>query len=140
MRQSSQKVGTFSLNKLFKEWLKLKMLLTKVVLLIWYSEKKIVFGKIKLIFGLENWLWFLKMPNLWRLSPNHLKRYQKILWICSLGCKNLLNFTWNTIKFHNPLHASPSWSIFIVNKLNNLVLYSLCCQYSNRKRNERFSQ
>ena len=28
-------------------------------------------------------------------------RYQKILWECSFGCKNLLNFTCHTMKFHN---------------------------------------
>ena len=26
--------------------------------------------------------------------------------VCSLGCKNLLNFTRNTIKFHNTLYAT----------------------------------
>ena len=32
------------------------MLLEKIVLLIWYSYKYIIFEKIKLIFDLENWL------------------------------------------------------------------------------------
>ena len=33
-------------------------------------------------------------------------RYQEILWGCSFWCKNLLNFTWNTRKFHNRCYAS----------------------------------
>ena len=35
----------------------------KFVLLIWYSDTRIVSQKIKLIFNLENWLWILEMPN-----------------------------------------------------------------------------
>ena len=38
-------------------------------------------------------------------ASNRLTRYQKILWVCSLGSKNLLNFTWVTMKFHDPDHA-----------------------------------
>ena len=32
-----------------------------------------------------------------------LKRYNKIHWGCSFGCKNLLNFICLTMKFHKPL-------------------------------------
>ena len=35
-----------------------------------------------------------------------LTRYQKILWICSLGYKNWLNFAWHSMKFHNCHHAN----------------------------------
>ena len=34
-----------------------------------------------------------------------LARYHIILWGCSLGCKNLLNFNYHTMKFHNCHHA-----------------------------------
>ena len=43
--------------------MRLKLLLAKVVLLIWYFIAKIIFWKIKLIFGFKNWLWKLKLPN-----------------------------------------------------------------------------
>ena len=59
----------------------------------------------------EDWvdIWPRKLTELWKCpifdnsDLNRLTRYQKILSVCSLGCKNLLNFTWNTIKFHNCL-------------------------------------
>ena len=35
-----------------------------------------------------------------------LARYQKILWEYSFGCKNLLNFTCHTMKFHNCHHPN----------------------------------
>ena len=38
-------------------------------------------------------------------ASNLLTRYWKILSVCSLGSKNQLNFTWLTMKFHNPNHA-----------------------------------
>ena len=34
-------------------------------------------------------------------QSNPVTRYQKILWGCSLGCKNVLNFIWSHEKFHN---------------------------------------
>ena len=39
-------------------------------------------------------------------ASNRFKKCQIILWACSLGCTNLWNFTWNTVKFHNCLHAN----------------------------------
>ena len=40
-------------------------------------------------------------PNFTGSDSKSLTSYQKIFWICSLGYKNLLNFTWYTKKFHN---------------------------------------
>ena len=40
----------------------------KVVLLIKYSDKKIIFRKIKFNFGLQNWVWKRKMSNFWQSS------------------------------------------------------------------------
>ena len=39
-------------------------------------------------------------------ASNHFTRYQKILWVCSLECKKLLNFICLTMKFLNRHHAS----------------------------------
>ena len=38
-------------------------------------------------------------------QSNSLTRYQRILWGISYGCKNLLNFTCLTMKFHNCHHT-----------------------------------
>ena len=82
------------------------MLLKKVFLLIWCLYKKIIFRTTKLIFGLKNWLWTLIMPIFGGPQLIDLTRYQKILLGCLFGCKNLLNFTRKTMKFHNCLHAN----------------------------------
>ena len=34
-----------------------------------------------------------------------LARYQKILWECSFGCKNLFNFNCHTMKFHKCVYT-----------------------------------
>ena len=47
-------------------------------------------------------------------ASNCLTRYQKLLWGCSLGCKNLLNFGWDNIKFHNHHQASVYTPHFLV--------------------------
>ena len=72
---SRQKLGTILLNKLPWEWFVSKTLLMKIGLLIKYSDKKIIFRKIQLNFGLQNWLWKLKMSTFWQSS---IKRPYKI--------------------------------------------------------------
>ena len=52
------KLGTFLL---------LKMLLMKVVLLIWNSDKKFFSTKVQQIFCLKSWLWTLKVSKFWQL-------------------------------------------------------------------------
>ena len=92
---TSQKLGTFLLNTLFGmicstrilfrflinifflQWINLKICLKKAIFLIWYSGKKIVFRKKKLIFSLENWLWKLKMTNLTALDQDLLHYIKK---------------------------------------------------------------
>ena len=54
------------------------MLLIKVVILVWYSCKKIIFRKIKLIFDLENWLWKLKFGKLYGFCSEHIGQKSKI--------------------------------------------------------------
>ena len=49
-------------------------------------------------------------------QSNDGSRYQKMLWMCSLKCKSLLNFNWFIRKFHNRHHVSvsvysTSWSL-----------------------------
>ena len=63
--QSGQKLVTILLNKHPWKWFMFKILLRKVVLLIKYSDEKIIFRKIQLSSGLQNWLWKLKMSNFW---------------------------------------------------------------------------
>ena len=69
----------------------------KVVFLIKYSDKKIIFRKVQLIFDLQN---RLKSP----LSKGFI-RYQKNLLECSFEFKILLDFTCTTEKFHKLHHA-----------------------------------
>ena len=90
---------------IFWEFLKLKLLKMKAVLLISYSAK-IYFRKIKwnLVLKIESELWKWQIFD--HFDSKSLRRYQKILWICSLRCKNLLNFTWHTIEFHYCHHTS----------------------------------
>ena len=51
------------------------------------------------------------MPKFWRLNLSCVTGYQEILWGCSFGCKNLLNFTWNTIKFYNRCYATQGYPL-----------------------------
>ena len=78
-------------------------MLLKAVLLVWYSNTKIIFSLIMLNLVIKvdfkNW----KYPIFdWRQS-RCLKRYKKILWESWFGCKNLLNFICYTMKLHNCL-------------------------------------
>ena len=73
----------------------------KVVLLIWYSNKNFGFRKIEsyLASKFEFEIW--KCPIFASSASNRLTRYKQILSVCSFGCKNALNFTCLSIKFHN---------------------------------------
>ena len=70
-----QQVGTILLNIFSWEWFIFKISLIKFLLLIWSSDKIIIFRKIKLILGLQNWPWKLKMSN---FSQSSIKRSYKI--------------------------------------------------------------
>ena len=86
--------------------MKLTKLFIKVVHLIQYSNEKTNFREIKIILDLENWHQELKNAVFWQLSIKRLYMVSKILWGCSFGCKDLLNFTCLVMKFHNCHHAS----------------------------------
>ena len=60
----------------------------------------------KLILDLENLHQNWKMLFFDSPQSKGFTRYQKILWGCSFGCKNLLNFTCLIMKFHNCHHAN----------------------------------
>ena len=60
----------------------------------------------------ESELW--KFPILYSSDSKSLKRYQKILWMCSLGYKNLLNFAWHSMKLYNCHHANThAWTFYL---------------------------
>ena len=82
------------------------MLLMKVVLLIWYSNND--FGFMKIVSYLASKIDFeiWKCPIFASSASNCLTRYEQILSGCSLGCKNALNFTCLTMKFHNHVHTT----------------------------------
>ena len=100
------KVGHIFTKRNWWTWIQLKMLLPKFVLLVWYSNTKIIFRIIELVFGLRNRLWKLKMPNFYCPQSSCLTRYQKILWGSSFGCKNLWSFIYHNMKFHNCHHTA----------------------------------
>ena len=54
LSQRCQNLVTFLPNKLFSEWLKLKILQIKVVLVIRYSDEKMVFRKVEYISTIQN--------------------------------------------------------------------------------------
>ena len=82
------------------------MLIMKVVLLIWYSNKNFGFRKIEsyLASKIDFEIW--KCPIFASSASNCLTRYEQILSGCSLGCKNALNFTCLPMKFHNRSHTN----------------------------------
>ena len=86
------------------------MLLMKVVLLIWYSNKNFGFRKIEsyLASKIDFEIW--KCPIFASSASNCLTRYKQILSGCSLGCKNALNLTCLPMKFHNRVHTSAHYS------------------------------
>ena len=82
------------------------MVLIKVVLLIWYSNKNFGFRKIEsyLASKFEFEIW--KCPIFASSASYCLTRYEQILSGCSLGCKSAWKFTCLLIKFHNRGHTT----------------------------------
>ena len=91
---------------MFLKWIKWIVLLIKVDVLIKYSNKKRNIAKIKLIWTLKistkNW----REPFFESPKSKGLTSCQKILWECSFKRRNLLNFTFLAMKFHNHYHTS----------------------------------
>ena len=83
----------------------------KVVLLICYSNKNFGFMKIEsyLASKIDFEIWIC--PIFASSASNCLKRYEEIISGCSLGCKNALNFTRLTMKFHNRGHTNKQYGI-----------------------------
>ena len=51
-------------------------------------------------------LWCAEVSDFWGPPSNDRKRYQKILSVCSIGCKNWLNFTWTAMKLNKCYHTN----------------------------------
>jgi hypothetical protein len=112
---SRQKLVPFLINKVFSRWLKLKILLIKLVLLIWYLYKKIVFRKIKLIFDLENWL---NIGNVQFLMAHH-----------SLGLQNIkISFEYRILsiirrsRIEDPLEKKTHQKVFLTTNYKTLLI------------------
>ena len=67
-------------------------------------------------------------------DSKNLVSYQKILWICSLGYKNVLNFTWYTKNFHNHNHTTNIHSQTI-QQLKYIVWLIISLKFSSWVRN-----
>ena len=77
-------------------------------------------------------------------KSNSLTRYQKILWICSFGCKSLSNFACFTLKFHNyyqtnvHISTNPNNQAVTIRSnfyfLNVFVLYIHTTKFHSRKK------
>ena len=61
-----QKLGVILVTKWFKTWSQQNMLFTKKVRLNWYSSMNFFFGKIRMIFDIENSLWKSKIGTFWQ--------------------------------------------------------------------------
>ena len=105
------------------------MYLMKGVLLDWYSDEKIIFRMIKWNLASKNDSKLWKFPIFDSSDSKSLTRCQKILWICSLGYKNLLNFARHSMKFHTRHHATVHTSLKTVfvqpSRLHFLVITML---------------
>ena len=62
-------------------------------------------------------------------DSNSLAIYQKILWICSLGYKDLLNFAWHSMKFYNCHHASIHVQLRCLDILSSFC-HASCCLFA----------
>ena len=68
-------------------------------------------------------------------ASNHFTRYQKILWVCSLECKKLLNFICLTMKFHNRHYPTlrayilVSWDFFLIATTAKMSQFSICFRF-----------
>ena len=98
---SWQKYGSFSSDKSWWTWIRLKMFLFKVAFLVLYCKVKIIFRLFKMIFApkndFENWKWPIFDCSL----SSCIRRYHKIPWESPFGCKKLLDCICQTLKFHN---------------------------------------
>ena len=77
------------------------------------------------------------VPNFDGSQSNSLTRYQEIPQECSFGCKNLLNFAYLTVKFHNCHHTIMKVK-FLTFGISSVIFLALaiievvdnsCCEY-----------
>ena len=116
------------------------MLLMKVVLLIWYSNKNFGFRKIEsyLASKIDFEIW--KCPIFASSASNCLTRYEQILSGCSLGCKSALNFTCLPMKFHNRVHTNvhitPNMSTLCLSQYFFVLIHGIFIFCSNIRRSK----
>ena len=84
---------------------KINLFTLKMIFVLKYQTRRPTFSKRILSFIHTHQILFSKdVPYLFGSQLSCLARYQKILWECSFGDKNLLNFSFKTKKFHNCHH------------------------------------
>ena len=77
-------------------------IILKMTLTIWYQTRKTTFTNNIFSFIQVHQSYFSKnVPYFVGSQLSSLARYQKIIWECSSGCKDLLNFNYHTLKFYN---------------------------------------
>ena len=98
--------STFLLNNFFWKSTKLKILFKKFVLVYWYSDTKIIFGKMREIFGFKKWLWKVKITNFWWFWPKLSYKISKNPLSGFIGMQNIYyGFHLTSLKFPNRHHA-----------------------------------
>ena len=119
-----------------KEWLESKMLSTKVFLLNWYSDKKIIFRNMKMILGLKNRHWTIKMFIFCRLSSHGIKRLSENVYMCIITYWISPIAPWNftilimllNVNMHSTLHNFyfKSWYSFnnVISVMSNYYVYT----------------
>ena len=77
-------------------------MLSKNVLLNWYSSMKNKMRKIPMIFDIENWFRKSNFGIFWHLPIIPIPKFNNFLWVCWFLDKNLSNFVSPVWKLHNP--------------------------------------
>ena len=94
-------------------WPNINLIFLKIIFLSEYQIRRPTF--VNNIFNFNDCLkvYLAKMcPIFDDSASNCLTRYQKILWVCSLGSKNLLNFTCLTMKFHDRNYVNAGSAVY----------------------------
>ena len=100
------KNGCLKFSKLIF-WPKINLIIVKMIFVLGYQTRRTKFSNNISSFFIFIKFYFVKMCPLFVGSQlSCLAKYQKTLCECSFGCKNLLNFTWHTIRFHNCHHTN----------------------------------
>ena len=106
MRQNRQTLGIFRVESQFSRP-NINLIFLKIIFLSEYQIRRTTFVNPIFKSSVVKKVYLGKMcPIFDDPASNCFTRYQKILWVCSLGSKNLLNFTCLTMKFHDRNYVS----------------------------------